>query len=1255
MKRRLLATFLSLCLLVGLLPTVALATDEELGGNPSPVCSCEVLCTAEAVNAACPVCRLDYTACAYTVSMESEEESIRKPAEEPELPLTDLTPAEPVKEESAAANSLSDSGMLSTPDDLTAAVSAGGSYTLANDIVLEEKPDTPDAQATFNVSFTINADITIDLNGHSIYGNTQDTVIKVPSETTLTIKDSTATHEEGLANGTPGTVKNADGSYTVTYAVYDEEDNLTYNTYTAGAIVGGVKNHNTGGAIRAIHIDSGTVNFENGIITGTGVYIKNAAPSAIGILMAGGAKLNMSGGAISDNWARTDNSDEGSVAGIGVQLNSSDCTMKVTGGIFANNIAYGALNAQGAAINNQSGNVEISNAVFSGNQSLSDQRAFNGAINSSGTGSLTLENCIFVNNTATENAGEGYGGAISISVGSIKNCLFSHNSAKSAGGICVVNADTGKVTFEDVLIQHNIGGGLTYRDENHIDMQGATVMDNEGGDVSHTYGNQTDVFSVYHGFRFVGNGGKCTGSANLGGITVPVLEKEGCIFAGWYNDKDYTSEQVSTPEQNTIYYAKWVREITFNANGGEGTMNAQQVTEGDTSTTLTQNSFSKTGYTFAGWNTAEDGSGDSYTDQATAPTTSTTLYAQWTPNTYTIQFNGGEETSGSTANMTATYDRPATLTANGFTKDGYNFAGWDTDSSADEVVYSDGAQVENLTETANSTVTLYAVWTTKTVLAPDVSTQTRTYNGAEQTFTLEGNYTITYQQDGQAATPKDAGTYDLVISATETETTAAYENTVYGGLIINSAPLTITVLDKRVSVGSVVPSLENPVEGTDYIVSGLCGNDTLGTTPTLAYETTPSTGTAGAYTIKASGAGAGDNYTITYQNGTLTVYSNGGGGGGSSSGGSSSSNVSGSGDDVSISASGGSVTASQMESAVNKADGGAAITIKATGSSNISLPASGLESAADNDNSLILDLRYGEVTLSPEALSSVANQAGSTVTLTVTPVDTDELNSRQQAAVGDAPVFDLTIRSGSTVISDFDGGLVTVSIPYELPSNQDPAGVVVWFMDDNGNITPCETMYDTRTETVIFTTRHFSKYVIGYEEPTVFTDVSKDAYYADAVLWAVANGVTNGTSATTFSPDMAVSRAQMVTFLWRAHGSPEATGTNPFTDVSTSDYYYDAVLWAVANGVTNGTGATTFSPDMAVTRAQAVTFQWRAAGSPVVSGSSFDDVAADAYYGNAVTWAVANGITNGTSATTFSPDVVVSRAQAVTFLYREQE
>lgn len=174
------------------------------------------------------------------------------------------------------------------------------------------------------------------------------------------------------------------------------------------------------------------------------------------------------------------------------------------------------------------------------------------------------------------------------------------------------------------------------------------------------------------------------------------------------------------------------------------------------------------------------------------------------------------------------------------------------------------------------------------------------------------------------------------------------------------------------------------------------------------------------------------------------------------------------------------------------------------------------------------------------------------------------------------------------------------------------------------------------------------------DEPTLaFVDVPESDYYYDAVLWAVENGVTNGTSATTFSPDADVSRAQMVTFLWRAAGSPEPqSSVNPFTDVSSSAYYYDAVLWAVENGITNGTSGTTFSPESAVSRAQAVTFLWRSASSPAASGVSFDDVADEAYYAQAVAWAAQAGITNGTGGNNFSPDLIVSRAQAVTFLYR---
>ena len=171
-----------------------------------------------------------------------------------------------------------------------------------------------------------------------------------------------------------------------------------------------------------------------------------------------------------------------------------------------------------------------------------------------------------------------------------------------------------------------------------------------------------------------------------------------------------------------------------------------------------------------------------------------------------------------------------------------------------------------------------------------------------------------------------------------------------------------------------------------------------------------------------------------------------------------------------------------------------------------------------------------------------------------------------------------------------------------------------------------------------------------------FTDVRSDAYYYDAVVWAVEQGITAGTSATTFSPDASCTRAQMVSFLWRAAGSPEPQGsTNPFADVQAGTYYYDAVLWAVEQGITAGTSATTFSPDVTVTRGQTVTFLHRSAGSPITDNANpFIDVEASAYYAKAVQWAVDRSITSGTSATTFSPDSPCTRAQIVTFLYRNR-
>ena len=173
-----------------------------------------------------------------------------------------------------------------------------------------------------------------------------------------------------------------------------------------------------------------------------------------------------------------------------------------------------------------------------------------------------------------------------------------------------------------------------------------------------------------------------------------------------------------------------------------------------------------------------------------------------------------------------------------------------------------------------------------------------------------------------------------------------------------------------------------------------------------------------------------------------------------------------------------------------------------------------------------------------------------------------------------------------------------------------------------------------------------------------FTDVEADAYYADAVLWAVDMGITNGYgSATTFCPDITCTRGQIVTFLWRANGSPEpASLENPFTDVSTDAYYYKAVLWAVENGITSGYGSDTiFNPDGECTRGQVATFLWRAEGKPDMSHATnpFTDVAAGEFYYDAVLWAVENGVTNGYgSANTFCPDVSCTRGQIVTFLCR---
>ncbi|MGF0007655.1 S-layer homology domain-containing protein, partial [Eubacteriales bacterium SGI.150] len=246
-----------------------------------------------------------------------------------------------------------------------------------------------------------------------------------------------------------------------------------------------------------------------------------------------------------------------------------------------------------------------------------------------------------------------------------------------------------------------------------------------------------------------------------------------------------------------------------------------------------------------------------------------------------------------------------------------------------------------------------------------------------------------------------------------------------------------------------------------------------------------------------------------------------------------------------------------------------------------------------------------------------------------------------------------------------EGGTITVS-----PKSASKGTTVTLTVEpDKGYTLETITVTDKNGDEIELTNKGNGKYTFKmpaskvYVEATFmednsmlnfFVDVPADAYYYDAVLWAAENGITGGVDDTHFAPNATCTRAQAVTFLWRAAGSPAPKSSeNPFTDVKAGSYYYDAVLWAVENGITNGTSATTFSPNATCSRGQIVTFLWRSQKSPASdSVNPFADVAADAYYNSAVLWAVTNGITDGTSATTFSPAANCTRAQIVTFLYR---
>ena len=360
---------------------------------------------------------------------------------------------------------------------------------------------------------------------------------------------------------------------------------------------------------------------------------------------------------------------------------------------------------------------------------------------------------------------------------------------------------------------------------------------------------------------------------------------------------------------------------------------------------------------------------------------------------------------------------------------------------------------------------------------------------------------------------------------------------------------------------------------------------------------------------------------------------------------------------LSATISGSTATVSVSGKEIDKviADGAKSVTVDLSGLSkvdSVKLPASVIAKTEDaEDTGLTIRLPDGAVELDEAALESIAT--GKTLTVSVQQA---KLTNAQQEAVSSlaqvAVVVDVDIVVGTVKQSAFGGGRLTISIPYIPEKGEDTSTLAVWYIRDDGSIENKGGSYDAKSGCFVFETDHLSRYLLVHTEQVMgFTDVPANSWYAGAVAWAVEQGITSGTSDTTFSPNVSCTRAQMVTFLWRASGTPEIGGTNLFSDVSSDAYYCDAVLWAVEQGISGGTGDGKFSPDAPCTRAQMATVLRRANGSPEVTRTTpFSDVSAETYYYNAVLWAYEQNITNGTGGGKFSPDAPCTRAQMVQML-----
>ena len=489
------------------------------------------------------------------------------------------------------------------------------------------------------------------------------------------------------------------------------------------------------------------------------------------------------------------------------------------------------------------------------------------------------------------------------------------------------------------------------------------------------------------------------------------------------------------------------------------------------------------------------------------------------------------------------------------------------------------------------------------------------------------------------------------------------------GVTLNKTELSLTVGSSEQLTATVAPA-----EADNKSVTWTSSNPAVATVDASGNVTAVGTGTA-TITVTTADGGKTATCTVTVRSNSGSSGSGSSGGGGTSGG--SSVTVPVSGDQntihVSVSVSGSTATVSRIDTAqINNVIGDSVKTgmveIDFTGLGKtidtVKLPAAPIgeiaaaaQSPANDVTGLTIKLTTGEIAFDGKALAALYARAGSQITLTVTPARTADLNNWQREAVGNSPVFDLTLRSSSGAITDFRGGYATVSLPYTLTAGQNPSGVVVYYLDSTGNITPCATMYDVRSKAAIFTTGHLSLYFVGYDPAAVwvspFSDVSEGAWYYDAVRYASENGLMGGYGNGLFGPNDNLSRAQFAQILFNREGRPVVNYLLQYGDVASGAWYTEAVRWATSQGIVGGYGNGMFGPNDNITREQLAVMLWRYAGSPAATHKEllFNDTDEISGYAlEALRWAVENDIISGYGDGRLGPQGLATRAQTAQML-----